>query len=339
MSKRINALIFLGALASNAMAIEVIAPQELQISSIHIDDPDRHINTLGKVSFMIDLSSSYDDLLTLKVRRSNLKLKDGRSFTAFGVHKKAGVIIVGGGDIKHISVASVEGSQGKRDAQILFYGEDNQIISPKPKDVAVFDTGFKPLHFTYTPMQTPGSLKVPVTIALDVSTSMGGHMNTVVTATKEFMRELPEFTKCHLVTFGTDVEQLSTQADSCPSSTYLLSSVPKADGATALYKAIDTGFKSGASRKKRDFPNIMVVVTDGVNTMDYGQTLASLTAMKKASNSKLFVFWAGSYAKDHLKGLADMELVSTKNLSSELEDFFRTLGVSLSGLQTLHIGK
>ena len=91
MNKQLNALIILGALASNAMAIEVITPQELQTSSIQIDDPDRHINTLGKVSFHVDLSASHDDLLALKVRRSNLKLKDGRSFTAFGVHKKAGV--------------------------------------------------------------------------------------------------------------------------------------------------------------------------------------------------------------------------------------------------------
>ena len=335
MNKRLLIPILLGLYSSVSPAIEVVTPQELQTSSIHIDDPDRHINTLGTVSFHVDLSASHDDLLALKVRRSDLKLKDGRSFTAFGVHKKSGVIIVGGGDIQHISVASIEG----KEAQVLFYGKDNEIISPKPKNVAVFDTDFKPLSFTYTPLQTPGSLTVPVTIALDTSTSMGGHMSTVVTATKEFMRELPSFTKCSLLTFGTNIAHLSSRADSCPSSTYLLSKPLKADGATALYKAIDTGFKYGALRKKRDFPNIVVVVTDGVNTMKYGQTLASLTAIKKASNSKLFVFWAGSYAKGHLQGLADLELVSTQNLGSELDDFFRTLGVSLSGLQTLHIGQ
>ena len=132
---------------NHAMAIEVIEPQELQISEFEISDPDAQVKTLGTVSFQIDLSAAHDDLLALKVRRSDLKLKDGRSFTAFGVHKKAGVVIIAGGDVTHLSIASVSDKKTGRDAGVLFYGKDNKVISPKLKDIAVFDANFKPLDF------------------------------------------------------------------------------------------------------------------------------------------------------------------------------------------------
>jgi hypothetical protein len=333
MNKTLIAALIAALGTGSSHAIEIITPQELQTSVIQIIDPDRHIKTLGEVAFVVDLAASHDDLLALNVRRSDLKLKDGRSFSAFGVHKKAGIIIIGSGEISHISIASVEGQE----ARVLFYGKGSQIISPKPEDLAVFDTDFNPLILKYTPLKTPESLDIPVTIALDTSGSMGGHMNTVAGATQEFMRGLPDFTNCRLLTFGTNVVPLSTYPSNCPSAAYLLNTPPKAGGTTALFEAIETGFSHAA--KKQSFPNIVVTVTDGMNTVNYKGTLASLKALKKSSNSKLFVFWAGSYDPAHLQGLADYELVSTQNLSSELESFFRSLGVSLSGLQTLHISK
>ncbi len=343
MKTQLQTLMFLGLISNHALAIEIIEPQELQTSSIQIGDPDRHIKTLGQVAFKIDLSAAHDDLLALKVRRSSLTLEDGRSFTAFGVHKDAGIIVIAGRDVSHISIASVEDNQGTHDASVLFYGKDNSVISPRTDDVAVFDTDFNPLSFTYTPLQTPGSLQIPVSIALDTSGSMAGHMSTVISETREFLSKLPDFTLCRIVTFSTDVNHLTPvdqgQLTNCPASAYLLNSVPQAEGATALYKAIQTGFNFDTTRINQNFPNITVVVTDGVNTIDYGETLASLQISKANSNSKLFVFWAGSYVQGHLQGLTDLEFVSTNNLSGELDKFFHSLGVSLSGLQTLHIRK
>lgn len=332
MNKRLLALLSVGLVTNPLLAINVIEPQEVQNTTIRIADPDRHIRTLGEVAFRIDLSAAHDDLLALKVRRSDLRLNNGRVFTAFGVHKKAGLVVLAGGDVTHVSIASVENS----DAHVLFYGQGNQVISPRPEDVAVFDTNFKPLGFTYTPLQTPGSLDIPISIALDTSGSMDGHMATVVNATRDFMRELPKFTRCQLLTFDDDVTQISTQASSCPSSAYLLNRKFEAGGATALYKAIHTGFASTSSMTG-NFPNITIVVTDGVNTVDYYQTLEDLKVTKASNNAKLFVFWAGSHEQGYLQGLADLEFVSTANLKSELDRFFHSLGVSLSGLQTLHI--
>jgi len=343
MNIQLNAFLCLGLLTANAMAIEVIAPQELQTTSIHIGDPDRHIRTLGKVAFQIDLSAAHDDLLALKVRRSSLMLKDGRKFTAFGVHKSARLIVLGGGEINHISIASVDDVQGSRETSVLFYGKDNAVISPRPKDIAVFDTDFNPLNFTYTPLQAPGSFDISVSIALDLSGSMAGHERALARATKSFMLGLPEFTKCSVFSFSNDVYQLIprkiNEFTSCPSSAYILDSPLKANGATALYKAIRTAFRSGSHRLDRSFPNIALVITDGVNTVESGETIKSLKLSKALNNSKLFVFWAGNYQKGYLDDLADLEFVSTQNLDHELNKFFTSLGVSLSGLQVLYIGK
>lgn len=71
MNKQFIPLVSLGLLLTQAHAIEILAPDELQTSSILISDPDQYIKTLGKVAFQIDLSASHDDLLALKVRRSS----------------------------------------------------------------------------------------------------------------------------------------------------------------------------------------------------------------------------------------------------------------------------
>jgi len=333
MNIRLNVLLFCFC-ANSAFAIEVIEPQELQTSEFTISDPDKFIKTLGKVDFIIDLSASHDDLLALKVRRSSLKLKDGRSFKSFGVHKEGGIIVIAGGNVSHVSIASVQYSN----ASVLFYGKNNEIIAPKPSDIAMFDLNFRSLDYYYKPLKTPNSLTIPITIALDTSGSMDGQMDKVIKATKEFMNELPTFTRCQLITFSDDINYLSSRdikkQMSCPASSYLLNKPLKAGGLTALYKAIDKGFDQSYYFKK-GFPDITVVVTDGMNTVDYVYGISNLIDKKIIKNSKLFVFWAGNYDKSNLKALPDFEFVSTQNIQSDLEKFFKTLGVSLSGIQTL----
>ncbi len=51
--KRLLALISFAIATNYAMAIEVITPQELQTTTIQINDPDSLVKTLGTVSFQI----------------------------------------------------------------------------------------------------------------------------------------------------------------------------------------------------------------------------------------------------------------------------------------------
>jgi hypothetical protein len=261
-----------------------------------------------------------------------------------GAHKDAGVIVIAGGDVHHISIASINSAaNGTRDASVLFYGKDNKVISPRPKDVRVFDAEFKPLDFSYTPLQAMGSLEISVSIALDLSGSMAGHELALASASKAFMLNLPEFTKCRVFSFSNDVDHLSpsnfSRLTSCPSSAFLMDRSLQTGGATALYKAIDTGFASRHALSVQAFPNIVVVISDGMNTVNFGQNIKKLIYQKRETNSKLFVFWAGNYQKSHLKGLADFEFISSQDLNTELNKFFNALGVSISGLQVLHIGQ
>jgi hypothetical protein len=85
--------------------------------------------------------------------------------------------------------------------------------------------------------------------------------------------------------------------------------------------------------------NITVVVTDGINTVPYAGTRDSLKATKSAGASKLFVFWAGHHEPGYLNGLADLEIVAGQDLQKELVRFFRALGISISGMQSLHIDR
>jgi len=102
-----------GLIGSQTYAIKLLEPQISQLTQIHINNPDDDINTLGQVAFQFDLAAAHDDLFALKVRRSTLKLKDDLPFTAFGVHKNAGIIVIAGGDISHLSIASVK-NNGKQ---------------------------------------------------------------------------------------------------------------------------------------------------------------------------------------------------------------------------------
>jgi uncharacterized protein YegL len=265
----------------------------------------------------------------------------GGSFqrNAHGVHKAGGIIVLAGGKVKSVSVSSVNNQGGKKEVLTLFHGKDGAILAPSEKDVAVFDLNFKRLAFSYAPLSPPGASQVPVNILLDRSGSMRKHMGTVLKATQSFMRMLPEFTRCAVTVFNGELQTL-TQSDpasrlSCPQSANVLYAPIKASGSTALFKALDVGLSSGQTSHSNNTPIIAVAITDGVNTSEYEGGLDALKAKKAKAGAKLFVFWSGNYSQGHLEDLPDLEFVSTDNLRHELERFFKSLGISISGLQTL----
>ncbi|MES9993993.1 MAG: vWA domain-containing protein [Candidatus Thiodiazotropha sp.] len=338
MNKFMMAFTCLGFVSLSSDAIEIRTPQDSHSASIQITDPDRHVRTLGTVSFRIDLSAAHDDLLAHRVRHSDLRLKDGRKFTAFGVHKGLGKIVIAGGDVTHVSIAAkITGKLDSYDLSVLFYGADHQIIAPAQGDVAVFDKNLKPVAFDYNPVTSPSGYKIPVSIALDTSGSMAGHLSDVMSATRDFMGALPASSECQLYRFDDEITKLTAIRKNCNTSLSALEAPLKAGGGTALYKAIETGFTSSPADPASGFPNITIIVTDGVNTSSQGPKLSALRELKKNTNSRLFVFWVGNYKKRYLNGLADLEFVSGKDVRQELDRFFQTLGVSISGLQRIRI--
>jgi hypothetical protein len=304
---------------------------------VEITTPDAHVKTLGKVEFFVDLAASHDDMLTLKVRRAGLHLAGGRAPTAFGVHKEAGLIVLGGGAVRHVSISSVQPKGADRTALVLFHGSGGQIIAPPKKDLAVFDLDFHPLAFTYEPLAPPGNMQLPVNILLDMSGSMSGHMEDVQKATQTFMRDLPDFALCTVTLFNEELHALTKNPAPCTDAADVLDAPITPSGSTALFEAVAAGFGPDTGSPPAGRQIVAVAVTDGMDTYGYGGGLEGLKKKKKSAGAKLFVFWSGDYLKSLLQDLPDLELESTDNLKDELERFFRSLGISISGLQTLTV--
>ncbi|GAB1256170.1 hypothetical protein NBRC116494_06720 [Aurantivibrio plasticivorans] len=323
-------------LAAHAQAIEIIEPQVHEFKSVSITSSDDQVATLGQVSFIVDFSAARDNLFELEIRREELKLKDGRNSEVFAYDKDAGVIIAASAPVSHISISGKNGS----DVLALFHNAKNEVIAPRPNDIRLFDLNFQPLDFSYTPALTPSSMRMNVTILIDRSGSMAEAMPSVLTATRGFMANLPDFTRCRIFTFGADVQSLTphdpAQLSACPQSLWVLNRPIHVGGGTALFSAIHQGLAI-KDTPKSTLPNLVIVLTDGINTQGSPYTLFDLADLKKQSNSKIMTFWAGAHNPAYLKGLADIESVSTRNVKTDLDIFFHTIGVSVSGMQTLHL--
>lgn len=323
-----------------AHAFEITTPDaQVNGAEVHVSDPDAGVTTLGDIDIFIDLAAAHDDLLALKVRRSGLTLPDGRTFTAFGVHKDSGLIVLAAGDVTHVSITGVQDGSAGGEASVLFHGGNGKVIAPKPGDIAAFDRNLQPIAIHYTPLTPPGEMSVPVTIMLDSSGSMDGYMETVSAATQDFLRLLPGFATCAVTAFNSALQPVTPSGVLLPCNGAIrsLDNPIKAEGPTALFQAIEEGFEQGFQATRSGGLNITVVVTDGINTVPYGGTLATLEARKAETGSKLFVFWAGNYEPGYLGTLADLEIVSTGDLPRALERFFRALGISISGMQRLRL--
>ena len=330
-----NVFLLLFTLTPPAQALEVIEPG-VTTARFEISSPDDTVATLGKVSFILDLSAQHDNLLELQIRRKGLTLADGRPVTAFGYNKESGIIVGSVAPVAHISVAGVQG----QDVLTLFHNDNNEVLAPRKADIALFDLNFNPIGFDYQPATPPQDVGMNVSILIDRSGSMDTHMSSVMSATREFMANLPTFTRCHVLTFNDQVERL-TQADnnkvaSCPDSLWVINQHITPGGGTALFSALETALNQTAKMPKK-LPHLIITITDGVNNQSSSLSFDELVSLKSKSNGKLFTFWAGSYDPTHLKGLADFESVSSSAIKNDLDMFFHSIGVSVSGIQTINI--
>lgn len=330
-------------LPASAQAIEVIAPLEEQLTRLVVSDPDRHVRTLGTPEITFDLSASHDDFLDLRIRRSGLHLPNGQVFTAFAVHAAHDLVVLAGGDVARIEIAGVSRSGSAREALVLFKNSYGAIIAPAPDEVAVFDTQLRSLPLSYKQAAIPQGAILPVTILLDVSGSMGAHMGDVLGATSEFLNSLPLYARCRIFTFNDQVKALPLPGNSniCASAGFALWDLPEPAGGTALLAAIDQGLRAVPADKVSSLPAITLAVTDGVDTASTHplSSLQKLSSLKAQSGAKLFIFWAGVSDPQLLNSLADLQITSGADVKGELERFFSSLGVSLSGLQVLKVGE
>lgn len=330
-----------------AQRIAIQTPDQNARAALTVADPDAKVRTLGKPEIVFDLSAGNDSLLDLRIRRSGLKLASGRPFTAFAGHKGEDLVVVAGGNVASISIAGIVAKGAEREALVLFRRADGSIVAPAPEEVAIFNTAFKRLNFSYDWTLVPDGTPLPVSILLDVSGSMGLHIGQVIAATRDFLAALPPFARCRVMVFNETVTELTdpAQAVPCAQAARVLSKVPAPAGGTALFEALRVSFERNRSARmswESGMPNITLVITDGIDsgiTDPYGARVAATFAsnQKLEGDNKLFVFWAGNADPSVLAPVADLQITAGADVKGELDRFFRAFGVSLSGLQVLRI--
>ena len=270
-------------------------------------------------------------------------MPDGSPFTAFAGHTEHNLIVLAGGPVAKVTITGVSSAGSSREVLVLFADAHGTLIAPKEKEVAVFDTDFNPLPLSYTPASIPQHALLPVTLALDVSGSMAAHMDDVIAASRSFLSSLPLYARCRIFTFNDAVNALPIPGGHqiCRASSDALNVVPFPNGGTKLLAALDEGLRAPPVRGPNTLPPIVLAVTDGVDTAspDPGGLLTSLATAKKDTGAKIFVFWAGVHEPTLLTGLADLQFTGSADVKTELERFFRSLGVSLSGVQVLEVGR
>lgn len=330
--------------AAHAQRFTIVTPEQESRGTVAVSDPDRLVRTLGKPEIQFDLAASHDTLLDLRIRRAGLTLPNGRAASAFANHAAANLVIVAGAPIAQISIAGIAPAGGSREALVLFKAADGTLLAPASDEVAVFDTAFNRLPFAYSPASIPKHTLLPVTLLLDLSGSMTGHMQDVVNAAQSFMSSLPLYARCRIVLFNDRVQHFwpsPGQASVCAAAGFALwKPLPEPSGGTALLAAIEDGLRNPPGVSGPHMAGITLVVTDGVDTgaVDPVSEVRRLAVMKTTQGGKLFVFWAGVSDPALLATVADLQIEGGADVKTELERFFRSLGVSLSGLQSLRIG-
>ena len=326
-----------------AQGFTIRVPQEEARGVPAVADPDRDVRTLGRPEIVFDLSAGNDSLLDLRIRRSGLTLASGKPFTAFAGHREEDLVVLAGGNVASVSIAGVRTHGSKREALVLFRRADGSIVAPAPEEVAVFNTAFRKLDFSYQWMAVPDGTPLPVSVLLDVSGSMAGHLDEVVDATRRFLAVLPPFARCRVMVFNETVTELTDaqRAVPCAQAAASLARVPPAAGNTALFEALRVSFEKNQSARyswETGMPNITLVITDGIDSVRGAKDARVLLGgQKTAHDAKLFVFWAGNADPSALAPVADLQVTAGADLKGELERFFRSLGLSLSGLQLLAI--
>lgn len=323
-------LLFLGV---NAHAIEVVTPKN-QTAQFIIKSPDETVTTLGKVDFIIDFVSSNDSLKELKIRRQHLMLADGRPVTVYAYNEASGTILGATHPIAHISISAVQGKK----VMALFYNEAYEVVAPDKKDIQVFSDNFKTLSFDYQTNLPAPSLTVDVSILIDRSGSIGKHMPDIINETRNFMQSLPDFTRCHVFSFGSEVTRLTpidvNKTVPCAQSLFVFDKTMVVGGATALYAALD---KALQAPKHSTTTQLIVVVTDGINTVGHRLSLAQLNDIKLQRGASVLVFWAGDYKAEHLQRIANYQTASTQGVKQDLDRFFSSISTAISGMQTLRL--
>ncbi len=270
----------------------------------------------------------------LRIEQKGLKI-NGKVATSYTFHKKGNVVIAAVKPVSHITVNSVKAVKGEKQEVMAVFQHDHKVLTPKSKDIGVFDLHtLEPLDFS-TKTRLQGIPKnFILTVLLDKSGSMGGGtMETAKKAIKEFMASMPSYAMCMLITFNTEVQYVTPSPANCAAIAMEVDSV-SAEGGTDIYRALEQTYREGSALPYQH--HVVITFTDGVGKHETA-TKEEVAKAKALAGIKTLVFWSGAYEKEALADLVDVEVQAGANLEKDIETFFASSAESINGQIALSI--
>lgn len=162
-----------------------------------------------------------------------------------------------------------------------------QIHGLTEKDFSIFLGGYKAENFQFSE-HNPPTVPLRLVLGIDVSSSMANALPVAVAAAQELLRSIADSngeTWVKVMTYGSECQTLCPWTDQINVAIASLVGL-RANGGTALFKAVELGFddlKSGDGRRR------LVLFTDGRNNQIWLGSRDSLVGKFKKSEIPIFV--------------------------------------------------
>ncbi len=158
-----------------------------------------------------------------------------------------------------------------------------------------------------------------VSLLIDASGSMDGHMMTVIRAAKELIRRLPSHVTCKVIMFGGQITDLGNGPAPCELRNFDFSQV-KAGGGTPLFAALRGNLQAVNAGRYAHHQAVTLVLTDG-RPGDLS-VQSSIPPLKQ--DTVTMFFWLGdkgSDAEDLLRPYADRFVSDAKGAVANLNQY------------------
>ena len=314
-----------------ARTIQVPNGEGLQPGFI-IRTPQAQSRGLKEPTLEIDLAKQNMSRDELRIEKKGLKV-NGKVANSYTFHKKANVVIAAAEPISHITLNSVKAVEGEQQEVMAVFQHDHKVLTPKPKDIGVFDLHtLEPLDFSTTTRLQGIPQNFVLTVLLDASGSMAGvTMGMVKKAVKKFMEMMPSYAMCQLITFNTELQYITPAPAKCAAVGMEVEGV-SAEGGTDIYRALEQTYREGNTLPYRH--HVVIVFTDGISAP---ATITKEMVANAKGEIKTLVFWAGAYEKEALKDLVEVEVQANSDLEKDLAAFFENTAESIDGQMVLTI--
>ena len=284
----------------------------------------------------VDLSRQNMSIDEMRIEDAGLMIGETR-VSAYTINKTAGLVIAGQSPVTHIELNSVKALPGERMEVLAAFTRHGEMLAPRRQHMGVFDLHtLEPLEFQLKTWGQGLPQSFLLTLLLDASGSMsGGTMTEAKKAIRGFVKTLPSYARCQLITFTETLNYITPIPAPCEDMAKALKDV-EPGGGTDLYQSLATTYREAALL--RFLHQVLVVVTDGIGGHN-SVTKGDVARAKSLANMKTLVFWAGNYEPDALAGLVDVEIQAGRNLGQDIHYFFQQTADVIEGQVAMTISR